>query len=436
MRRHILLLFILLIYLLLGALYAHLTPAWQAPDEPAHYNYVRQLAEGRLPVMEASDYDQAYIVEVVFESGFADEYALEPLTYEDWQPPLYYLLQTPLYVVTDGSLVALRLFSLLMGAGVIVLAYAIVLRIAPSERWLALTVAALVAFLPQHLAIMSSANNDALAELLIATSLFLLIDLGLAEAPAKRSKLLLLGISLGLGLLTKGTVYPLAVIAGLVLLWKTWPDWRATLRVGLLVLAPALGLGALWWGRNVALYGGLDILGKERHDAVVIGQPRTAEWVAQFGLAGTMERFVETTFNSFWGQFGWMTVPMTHPSWLYPLLWILTGFALAGLIYTAVAERRQWRKYGAPLLVLPTFFVLTLAVFVTYNLQFVQHQGRYLFPALIPIALGLATGLGLWARPFRRRWPWLVYLIPLGLASFLIALDIYALFFVIVPALA
>jgi NitT/TauT family transport system permease protein len=56
--------------------------------------------------------------------------------------------------------------------------------------------------------------------------------------------------------------------------------------------------------------------------------------------------------------------------------------------------------------------------------------------AVVPaIAIGLAIGLGLWARPLRQRRPWIVYAIPLGLAVFLIALDLYALFYVILPAL-
>ena len=77
-------LIILLAYLLIGALYASETPAWQAPDEPAHYNYVRQLAEGTLPVIEPSDYDERYRSEAV-SSGFSVDYPIEPITYEDWQ---------------------------------------------------------------------------------------------------------------------------------------------------------------------------------------------------------------------------------------------------------------------------------------------------------------------------------------------------------------
>ena len=165
MRKHVYLILIVLIYLVIGALFVINTPAWQAPDEPAHYNYVRQLAAGRLPVIEAGDYDQEYLTEVVFISGFAPQYSLESIEYEDWQPPLYYLLQTPIYLITGGSLTAMRLFSLLLGAGVIILAYAIVLRLAPDEQWLALTTAVFVAFLPQHIAVLASVNNDALAEL-------------------------------------------------------------------------------------------------------------------------------------------------------------------------------------------------------------------------------------------------------------------------------
>jgi hypothetical protein len=43
---------ILVLYFALAYGYATRTPDWQIPDEPAHYNYVRQIVEnGELPVI-------------------------------------------------------------------------------------------------------------------------------------------------------------------------------------------------------------------------------------------------------------------------------------------------------------------------------------------------------------------------------------------------
>lgn len=57
-KRYTPFLVIWLLYLVIGTLFAIYTPPWQAPDEPAHYNYVRQLADGRWPAIEPGDYDQ------------------------------------------------------------------------------------------------------------------------------------------------------------------------------------------------------------------------------------------------------------------------------------------------------------------------------------------------------------------------------------------
>lgn len=432
MRRHLPLLLIVIAYLGAAALFAVYTPAWQAPDEPAHYNYVRQLANGRFPTMTAIDYDEAY-KNAAISSGFAPEYDITIITYEDWQPPLYYLLLTPVYWLSNGSLTALRLFSLLLGAGVVVLAYASVRRIFPDKNWVALTTAVFIAFLPQHLAIMAALNNDALAELLIAALIFTLV--GYAQQPTPR-RAAALGLLLGLGFVTKGTVYPLTLVVALVGVWRHWGDWPALLRNGLRVVLPAALLGGLWWGRNIAVYGGLDVLGKAAHDAVVVGQPRTSEWIAQFGLMETVRLFAQTTFRSFWGQFGWMALPMLNPRWLYPLLGLLLLAAVLGLLWWGWQRRSLWRTATAvPFYILLGVFLLTVGVHVGYNLTFVQHQGRYLFPALIPIGVGVALGLGVWIRPFTARIPFLPDLLPLGLGLALLALDIYALFRIIVPNL-
>jgi 4-amino-4-deoxy-L-arabinose transferase-like glycosyltransferase len=430
MPKHGPLLLILAVYFVVGSLYALRTPDWQAPDEPAHYNYVRQLANGRFPIIQPGDYDQEFLNAVVFASPpFQPEHDLTRISYEDWQPPLYYLLQTPVFWATGGSLTAMRLFSLLLGAGVVALAYGLAWRLLRA-RWLALGTAVFVAFLPQHLSILSAANNDALAELIIAAILFTLI--GWLETsnqqpatsnqqPATLLLLLLLGILLGLGYLTKGTAYPVTAVVALALLWRYWGRWGELVRGGLLVAIPAGLLGALWWGRNAIVYGGLDVLAKAAHDAVVVGQPRTAEWVAAMGETAVLRAFVSTTFNSFWGQFGWMTHPMD--SRLYPLLWLFTlawGFGLALALWTWWDGKRP---LAFSILLLFVQFGLTLAVHVGYNITFVQHQGRYLFPALLPIGVAVSVGLGVWGRPFIRRWPWVRYTMPLALALFLLAIN-------------
>ncbi|GAB4266021.1 MAG: hypothetical protein Kow0080_06840 [Candidatus Promineifilaceae bacterium] len=437
MRKHSPFILILFTYFILGGLYALKTPAWQTPDEPAHYNYVRQLANGRIPTMTQSDYDEAYKNAAV-SSGFAPAYDIGKITYEDWQPPLYYLLQTPIYWLTGGSLAAMRLFSLLLGAGVVILAYATAVSLWPRQMWKAQTTAVFIALLPQHLAIMASLNNDALAELLIAAIIYLLLQYNQQPTPKTAVSL---GVLLGLGFLTKGTVYPLALVAGGTGIWMYWGQWRALWRHGLTIALPAFALGALWWVRNILIYGGMDVLGKAAHDAVVVGQPRTSEWIAQFGLLETVRQFIITTFHSFWGQFGWMALPMLHPHWLYPLLALLMAAAGLGLLVAVWQKWRQWsqmqwpQETAVPLFILAGVTALTFGLHIGYNLTFVQHQGRYLFPALIPIGLGVAVGLGVWLRPFARRWPVVYQLLPLGLGLSMALLNVYAIFRVIIPNL-
>lgn len=426
---------LLIIYFLIGSLYATLTPAWQSPDEPAHYNYVRQLANGRFPLMEIGDYDQTYLTTAV-SSQFDPAYPIDPISYEDWQPPLYYLLQTPIYLLTDGNLIAMRLFSLFIGAGVIVMAYLTARRVFPNAEWLVWTTAVFVALLPQHVAMMASANNDSLAELIIAALLWLLV--GIASRPKEEvrrlrrftqmdKEWLMVGVLLGLGFLTKGTVYTMGFVVLGLLIWQFWGAWRDLVQTGLLVFVPAGLLALLWWGRNTAVYGNFDLFGKATHDAVVVGQPRTADWIADLGAAEVADRFLTTTFHSFWGQFGWMAWPMSGRA--YQLIGLLSVAAIVGFVFHLFSKRGK--RPSAVGVLLTAVFTLSIIVHVGYNVTFVQHQGRYLFPALIPIGMAVAIGLDFWIRPFARRAHWLYYTIPAGLTVFLLGLNLYALFRVI-----
>lgn len=447
MSQHKYLLILLLAFVFVGVLYAVYTPEWQAPDEPAHYNYIHQLASGEFPVLEKGDYDQDYQSRVV-SSLFDEQYQVDSFEYQDYQPPLYYLLLTPIYLLFNDALLPLRIASILIGVGIIILTYFIVLTMFPGKLWLALFAAAFVAFLPQHTAMLAAVNNDSLAELIIAAILLLMISLLISGREAgwdkQKNKLFLLGIVLGLGFLTKVSVYIMAPLVGVALLWMYWKRWPIFIRSVLLVFGPALLLGLVWWVRNAIVYGNLDLLGTITHNRIVVGQPLTSEWIAEKGFLNTLQSFVKTTFQSFWGQFGWMGVVM--PSWVYQLLLLFTLVTAGGLLWAAYkywtrdaengeTEDSSDTSWKAPSMFLLGTFLLSLLVYLTYNLTFVQHQGRYLFSALIPISIGVAFAWVVITRPIIERWPSLVFLLPLGLAVALIALDMVALFRFIVPSL-
>lgn len=131
---------IMVLYLLVGTIYVFRTPAWQSPDEPAHYNYVRQLADGEapfFPVMQRGDYDESY-QNKVRDSCFHPSFSIESYQYEDYQPPLYYMLLVPSYWVFDGALWAVRLTSIFIGAGLVGMTWLIGRSIFPGRDWIAL----------------------------------------------------------------------------------------------------------------------------------------------------------------------------------------------------------------------------------------------------------------------------------------------------------
>ena len=231
MTRRIVLALILVAYFILGILFATNTPSWQAPDEPAHYNYIAYVAEnGSFPVLHPGDYPHGYL-EQIKNAEFPPDMPITSIRYESHQPPLYYLLAAPIYSLTGGNLTALRLLSVLLGAGIVLFAYGVGRRAVPGDPRIGLGAAAFVAFLPQHLATVSQVGNDVLAELLLAAVLFVCVGLLIEPASSQESKparslrsYLLLGILLGLILITKTTAYIAVPLALGVILWRWLQD--------------------------------------------------------------------------------------------------------------------------------------------------------------------------------------------------------------------
>jgi 4-amino-4-deoxy-L-arabinose transferase-like glycosyltransferase len=429
---HAVLVAIVVVYATIGALYAALTPIWQVPDEPAHYNYVRALAEGRgLPILEPGDYDQELLSQLT-SRRFPPELSVDSVEYEDHQPPLYYLLAAPVYLFFGGAVLPLRLLSVLFGAGLLLVAFGITRAIFPTRPELALMTVAFIAFIPQHVAMTAGVNNDALGELVVGGTLWALV----VYIGGGRDRPWPVGLLLAAALLTKTTAYFVVGVA-VVAVASRWRQERRTWgwAVGQLawMLIPALLASAPWFMRNGLTYGWRDPLGLARHNAVVEGQPRSSEWLAAYGWDGLLSRLMRTTFQSFWGQFGWMGVVL--PARIYQALALLSALLVAGFVWWLFdrCRPRMTPSQRTSLLLLLTSCFLTLLEFLGYNLTFVQHQGRYLFPALIPIGMAAALGLDRLAGilPQRMR-PWAMTALFAGLA----ALDVYCLFKFIIPFLA
>lgn len=414
-RPRLALVLILIGYVMAATLYAVITPAWQNPDEPAHYNNIVHIASGQgLPVLQMGDYDQEYIVALVG-GRFPPHLSIAPLRYEAYQPPLYYVAATPVFLLGDGDLLMLRLFNVLLGVVSLLLLYACVETVFPTKQLLTIGATAFVAFLPMHVAMSASVNNDGLAELLLLAAMLTLLRwmkscfyvLPDENGPLlRRRTLLLLGVLLGLGMATKIYAYlavPLAAGAVLLTVWlepsaqldfkiprPTWHAFRRGVIAALWVVAPATLLVMPLWIRNLMLYGGFDLLGLQFHDRVVVGQPMTVEWIARTGLVNYLERGMDFTFRSFWGVFGWMGVFM-EPR-IYMLMLVFTGALMLGLLWSLVrfiCGRPEADMDRYQFWVLGLFGVMALAVaagFIWYNLKFVQHQGRYLFWGLLPIS--------------------------------------------------
>ncbi len=252
---------ILLLFLLLGGVYAFLTPIFEASDELWHYPMVQHLAAGNpLPVQ-------------VFDPAQAG-----PWKQEASQPPLYYYLgaaltfwidaadmetvrwenphvdngiitsdgninltiHNPAWNPWQGTLLAarlVRLFSILLGAATVYLTYRIAREVEPDRPEIRLGATAVNAFLPMFLFITASVNNDNLAIPLASLAILLLIRVvgNRLSVIGNRSTVhrlpitdywlhwLLIGVVIGLAILTKeGTfgLFPIALGTAFISQWQ------------------------------------------------------------------------------------------------------------------------------------------------------------------------------------------------------------------------
>jgi 4-amino-4-deoxy-L-arabinose transferase-like glycosyltransferase len=405
--------------------------------------------------------------------------------YESHQPPLYYFLCLPVWWASRALPAGdpagawprdktLRLVSTIIGAAGLLLIARLARRVSPEEaecvrrgttvvhpgvplpEALALGATAFAAFLPMRLATAAAVGNDLLAELIFTATLLLLVAAVRGGITARRT--LALGVALGLGLLTKSTcllLFPIAAL-GLALAasrrapadGKQHATTVAFLGSVAGAFAVALAVGGWWLVRNQQLYG--EVFVAQTFERYFQDTARPEFFLRQGMTFAEYMLFlvIPLTFRSFWGVFGHMQIsmgaltpaPFMPPSWIYPLLTLPTIASVGGL--ARVYARRQAMEaecVRAPRGPLPAAtraiwgllvvtWLLVAAAFLRFNTAFFQAQGRYLFPAMAPIALLFTLGLQSLGPA---RWAGRV---ALGTAGAMLLLALYALFGCIVPA--
>ncbi len=479
---------ILTLFILLGVVYAVTTPVFEASDELWHYPMVRHLADGNpLPVQ-------------VFDPALAG-----PWNQEASQPPLYYYLAAgltfwidtsdmetirwlnphvdngiitadgnnnltihdPAWNPLQGTLLAVRivrLFSVLLGAVTVYLTYRIGREAVPDRPEIGLGAAAVNAFMPMFLFISGAVNNDNLAMPLASLALLLLIRMSSVQCSVFSvqcvGRWVLVGVVVGLALLTKeGTFALIPLVGGTAVLsqWQAyraraggddlaWRQWLAVLGRAVFLFAvtlvPAALIAGWWYWRNLQLYGDwlgwnafIAVLGQRAHPASLIQL-----WSERRGF-----------MMSYWGLFGGVNIPM--PAWIYAVLNGVLVLAVVGFGIFVIRILGDWRlemRDRHPIsnlrslisnifLFVERYFALVVcflfASAVVYGLvkwatTTWSSQGRLVFTALSALCVLLVTGLVGWLPPRPSRW------IIGGLAGFMFVVAAAAPFLWIQPAYA
>ncbi|MDW8068823.1 MAG: DUF2142 domain-containing protein [Anaerolineae bacterium] len=417
------------LFALLGLLYSVVTPIYEAPDEVWHDAYVRWVARGNgLPPLDED------------RSGAYQEAA---------QPPLYYLVaaavrrffpdddlpalmwHNPFFGYQAGGTVndnknmlihpegerfpwtgaaraihATRLVSLFFGLMAVAATWMLGREAVGDDRRgaLPLRAAALVALTPQFLFISGIVSNDSAAA---ATSTFALwMAARILRRGLSLRRALLLGMLVGLALLTKTSTLLLLPLGLLVLLLAPLETRRAAssdaslalnsgntsrarayspramgqkVACALLMAGSALLVSGWWYGRNTLLYG--DPLGISRHVQTPWGRQTPASFAT---LLSEMPRL----YRSFWGAFGWGHVE--YPAWLYAALGGLVVLALVG--WRQALYRRALPASSHVLLLAAVWCGTVFLALLQWMRQVEAPHGRLLFPAIGAWALLVAVG--------------------------------------------
>jgi 4-amino-4-deoxy-L-arabinose transferase-like glycosyltransferase len=433
---HWLIAVVLAVFLTLAICYSLISPLYEPTDELRHFRYVRHIvAFHELPVQGAGARAQSHHPPLYYALGaliirwvpISEEVYYEPPAnpywgYRYWEVSddnknqyVHGAREQPPFRGIVLGVYLVRWLTVLMGAGAVWLTYCMGREIAPGFPLLSAGGAALVALNPQFLYLSGAVNNDVPAALCSAAVMLVCVRV-LTRGPRLRIDVVL-GVLLGLSLLTK---LNLLVLLGLILLVHLYSAWRSRslwvfLRGSLVVLVLAALIGGWWFWRNQVLYG--DLTGVSKVNELWAGTEPSDSW-------WNLWQSLPYLWSSLWGRFGFGQVPLPQP--VYQALLALCAVGLVGHI---VPGQRRIPAVVRHFLVVACL-AFTGVVFYYILIQPAGAMGRFLFPAMPAFAFLVVLGLSRLAP--RRRAQVAGPMVAAGMC----ALACYALLGVLIPAFA
>lgn len=424
-------------------------PAFQGPDEDAHFAYVQRLAEtGKLPTVSGGqapvslqEHDAlTYLNLFPLRGVFAARPAWSAADLALWRqlertlpaggkadgsgpnavgndPPLYYALMAVPYLIFSGLpllklIFVLRLFNAILYLTTIVLTWTIAGDLFGKVRWKQMLAAGAVALEPQ-LAFMSAViNADSL--LIALTTAFLLAALRVAMRGPTPGRVLTMSLLAAASCLTHGrglVTLPVLAIA-LVCGWaKHRPQPREAAAQGALCAGTLSAAAALYFlfgtptGASNA-YGGQVTQLNGRGSFGVVG---FVEYLWRFylpGLPGMGARlgpafgFKQVFIETFYGAFGWLEVKFKPH--IYDVLELASVAGLICLAAICVLRRKVLRAAWPQVSVLAGLLVVTVGFlhYVSYRTLVGDDGGdplivgRYLLPIVSLFGLAIAFTIG------------------------------------------
>ena len=374
---------ILLFYLAASIVNSRLVPTGQtgyqnAPDEEAHVHYIQSLYRGHLPSIADQKFDRL------------------KQSYEWHQPPLYYLVELPFLKL---GVHAMRSVSIGLGCLSILLIFFTALQLFPDSPWIAVSGSGVAAFTPGFISINSAINNDSLLIVLFSLFFLTLTILFKNNFPMKSS--LFMGAIIGAAILTKGTGILLVFLfaASVLIQISTGNNRKKVLISGTLSIIFCALISGWWFLLNQVRFH--QLIPFQAFSSEFQGTAQASTMAYRLGGWGKYWQLAAIfTFQSYWAVYG--TKALAHqgiPAFLPEQAYLLPLLICIGSIYGMFQLHIQRAKLFSKaqlhtIWILMVSIVMLFAAYAAFLSHYFQTQGRYLYPAILPISLFITIGWG------------------------------------------